>query len=271
MIDDEASETSATSSSSPETKQHVSQPFASTKIRRLITILKRETPDHKVIVFSEFTSMLDLIQPFLTRHHLRFTRYDGSMPNNEREASLARLRNDANCRVLLCSLKCGALGLNLTAASRVVLMEPFWNPFVEEQAIDRVHRLNQTRDVTVYRLTIRDSVEERILLLQEKKRELAKVAIEGGSREGVGKLSMKDILSLFRRDAEYQAGHEEDARTNALASSRAGLLEPKGSGKGMMARSPAPAPAPASTAREKPKYKSPTSRSQFDESFGRRW
>jgi len=263
--DDEEASDNSTASSSSEAKHNSSHPFASTKIRRLLTILKRETPGHKVIVFSEFTSMLNLIEPFLNRHSLRFTRYDGSMRNDEREASLARLRNDANCRVLLCSLKCGALGLNLTAASRVVLMEPFWNPFVEEQAIDRVHRLNQTQDVTVYRLTIRDSVEERIIELQEKKRELAKVAIEGGSREGVGKLSMKDILSLFKRDAEYQGGHE-DARTLALANGRAGLLEPKvASVKG-----PVVAPA-AMVAREKTKAKSPTPRSQFDESFGRRW
>lgn len=262
LIDEEASETST---SGTDEKHDASHPFASTKIRRLLTILKRETPGHKVIVFSEFTSMLDLIQPFLTRHSLRFTRYDGSMRNDEREASLARLRNDNNCRVLLCSLKCGALGLNLTAASRVVLMEPFWNPFVEEQAIDRVHRLNQTQDVTVYRLTIRDSVEERIIELQEKKRELAKVAIEGGSREGVGKLSMKDILSLFKRDAEYQGGHE-DARTLALANGRAGLLEPKV----LVGRAPVVAN-PAAGVREKPKFKSPTAASQFDESFGRRW
>jgi len=262
--DDEASQNSASSSDS-DSKHDATHPFASTKIRRLLTILKRETPSHKVIVFSEFTSMLNLIEPFLNRHSLRFTRYDGSMRNDEREASLARLRNDTNCRVLLCSLKCGALGLNLTAASRVVLMEPFWNPFVEEQAIDRVHRLNQTQDVTVYRLTIRDSVEERIIELQEKKRELAKVAIEGGSREGVGKLSMKDILSLFKRDAEYQGGHE-DARTLALASGRAGLLEPKASN----GRAPV-APGAGGPLREKTKFKSPTARSQFDESFGRRW
>jgi len=263
--DEQASEDTSTSTSDSETKHDASHPFASTKIRRLLTILKRETPSHKVIVFSEFTSMLNLIEPFLNRHSIRFTRYDGSMRNDEREASLARLRNNSNCRVLLCSLKCGALGLNLTAASRVILMEPFWNPFVEEQAIDRVHRLNQTQDVTVYRLTIRDSVEERIIELQEKKRELAKVAIEGGSREGVGKLSMKDILSLFKRDAEYQGGHE-DARTLALANGRAGLLEPKGvSGSGRGAVVPA-------VAREKTKVKSPpTERSQFDENFGRRW
>ncbi|KAF2800131.1 hypothetical protein K505DRAFT_293209 [Melanomma pulvis-pyrius CBS 109.77] len=180
----------------------------STKIRQLLQILEKETPEHKVIVFSQFTSMLDLIEPFLRREQYNFTRYDGSMRNDLREASLHKLRNDKRTRVLLCSLKCGSLGLNLTAASRVVIMEPFWNPFVEEQAIDRVHRLNQTVNVTVYRLSIHNSVEERILELQEAKRKLAQAAIEGG--KAIGKLSMKDILNLFKRDAEFDQEHVDD-------------------------------------------------------------
>jgi len=178
----------------------------STKIIYLLDILEKETPSHKVIVFSQFTTMLDLIEPFLKKSGYKFTRYDGSMRNDFREASLERLRNDKRTRVLLCSLKCGSLGLNLTAASRVVILEPFWNPFVEEQAIDRVHRINQTRDVVVYRLTIHGTVEERILDLQEAKRKLAKAAIEGGKAKM--NLDMKDILALFRRDAEHEEPHD---------------------------------------------------------------
>ncbi|TAQ89367.1 hypothetical protein B7494_g2326 [Chlorociboria aeruginascens] len=174
----------------------------STKISHLIRILGKEAAQHKFIVFSQFTSMLDLVEPFLRQKGFKFTRYDGSMKNDLREASLSKLRNDKNCRVLLCSLKCGSLGLNLTAATRVVILEPFWNPFVEEQAIDRVHRLTQKIDVIVYKITIKDSVEERILDLQEKKRELANQTIEGG-KGGAGKLGMKEILQLFRRDAEH--------------------------------------------------------------------
>ncbi|KAF2468517.1 uncharacterized protein BDR25DRAFT_344243 [Lindgomyces ingoldianus] len=186
----------------------------STKIRQLLQILEKETPDHKVIVFSQFTSMLDLIEPFLHREGYSFTRYDGSMRNDLREASLHKLRNDKRTRVLLCSLKCGSLGLNLTAASRVVIMEPFWNPFVEEQAIDRVHRLNQTVDVTVYRLSIHNSVEERILELQEAKRKLAEAAIEGG--KAIGKLGMEDILKLFNRNAEYDHQNVDDGSERAI-------------------------------------------------------
>lgn len=100
----------------------------STKIRHLMRILNREAPDFKFIVFSVFTSMLDKIEPFLKRANIGFARYDGGMANNHREASLEKLRNNSGTRVLLCSLRAGALGLNLTAASRVVILEPFWNP-----------------------------------------------------------------------------------------------------------------------------------------------
>jgi SNF2 family DNA or RNA helicase len=91
-------------------------------------ILNREAPDFKFIVFSVFTSMLDKIEPFLNSANIGFARYDGGMANNHREASLEKLRNHSGTRVLLCSLRAGALGLNLTAASRVVILEPFWNP-----------------------------------------------------------------------------------------------------------------------------------------------
>jgi SNF2 family DNA or RNA helicase len=100
----------------------------STKIRALIRILRKEAPEYKFIVFSVFTQMLDKIEPFLKRAKLGYARYDGSMRNDLREASLEQLRNRSSTRVLLCSLRAGALGLNLTAASRVVILEPFWNP-----------------------------------------------------------------------------------------------------------------------------------------------
>jgi superfamily II DNA or RNA helicase len=93
------------------------------------------------------------------------------------------------------------LGLNLTAASRVVILEPFWNPFVEEQAIDRVHRLNQTEDVVVYKMTIKDTVEAGILELQERKRKLANETIEG--KAAAAKLTLQDMLNLFKHDAEH--------------------------------------------------------------------
>jgi superfamily II DNA or RNA helicase len=174
------------------------QVLASSKIRELIKILQKEVKEHKFIVFSQFTSMLNLVEPFFRKERFRFVRYDGSMKNDEREESLRKLRSDPETRILLCSLKCGSLGLNLTAATRVVILEPFWNPFVEEQAIDRVHRLTQTVDVIIYKLTVSQTVEERILELQEKKRELAEQAIEGGMRKEALKLGLNEIINLFK-------------------------------------------------------------------------
>ncbi|KIN01309.1 hypothetical protein OIDMADRAFT_103925 [Oidiodendron maius Zn] len=250
--------------SSSDEEAQLTRIVSSTKIRHLLRILEKEAAQHKFIVFSQFTSMLDLIEPFLREKGFKYTRYDGKMRNDLREASLNKLRNDANCRVLLCSLKCGSLGLNLTAATRVVILEPFWNPFVEEQAIDRVHRLTQKVDVIVYKITIKDSVEERILDLQEKKRELANQTIEGG-KGGAGKLGMKEILQLFRRDAEHAAPLPSAAQYNLTQKPR--ILkdissisgEPSREGSASLERKGTP-PATARSASTKE-----------DVVFGRRW
>ncbi|KAI0187560.1 SNF2 super family protein [Xylaria flabelliformis] len=191
-------------------RQQIPHVLASAKIRQLISILHKEVQEHKFIVFSQFTSMLDLVEPFLRKEGLKYVRYDGGMKNDAREASLHSLRNDKNTRVLLCSLRCGALGLNLTAASRVVILEPFWNPFVEEQAIDRVHRLTQTVDVIVYKLTVENTVEERILELQEKKRLLAVAAIESGAKKESLKLGLQEMLELFKHMGRGGGGGDDD-------------------------------------------------------------
>lgn len=179
-------------------KAAVEDKSSSSKINELLEILSKE-PTRKTIVFSQFTSMLNLIEPTLKSKRIKYTRYDGSMSSAKREASLETLRNDPACTVLLCSLKCGALGLNLTCASRVVLVDPWWNPMISEQAIDRVHRLGQTRDVDVYELIILESVEERIMLLQDKKRELAKSVVEkGGKFVASNKLTKDELFHIFR-------------------------------------------------------------------------
>ena len=199
--DDDDDDAYSSSDSDP-SEPHVMQ---SAKIRALLSLLQTDSHTHKYIVFSFFTSMLDLIEPFMNTARIRYVRYDGKMRNDAREASLHALKTDPSVRVLLCSLRAGSLGLNLTAASRVVILEPFWNPFVEEQAIDRVHRLNQTQDVKVFKLSVRNTVEGRIMELQEKKRELAKETIEGqgaAGKKGALKLTMQDMQRLFRHDAK---------------------------------------------------------------------
>ncbi|CAJ2505158.1 Uu.00g125520.m01.CDS01 [Anthostomella pinea] len=228
-----------TSFHAQKTKGNGAHVLASAKIRQLITLLHEEVNEHKFIVFSQFTSMLDLVEPFFRKEGIKYTRYDGSMKNDAREASLNRLRNDKHTRVLLCSLRCGALGLNLTAASRVVILEPFWNPFVEEQAIDRVHRLTQTVDVVVYKLTIEGSVEERILELQEKKRLLAQTAIETGARKEGLKLGLNEMLDLFKPVGRGRGGDPDDADNSLVGGSDVSRISTasssRGNGKGSSA------------------------------------
>lgn len=119
------------------------------------------------------------------------------MKPQERESALERIRSDASVTVILISFKAGSTGLNLTSCSRVILMDLWWNPQIEEQAFDRAHRLGQTRDVTIYKLSIKDTVEERILKLQEKKRALAKAALEGSKLVKGNRLDFKEIWFLF--------------------------------------------------------------------------
>lgn len=128
VLDDSGDESEDGEDIYQDTEEGENGELPSTKIRHLMKILQRESPDYKFIVFSVFTSMLDKIEPFLKRANVGFARYDGGMRNDHREASLNKLRNNSGTRVLLCSLRAGALGLNLTAASRVVILEPFWNP-----------------------------------------------------------------------------------------------------------------------------------------------
>ncbi|EPY51093.1 ATP-dependent DNA helicase Rhp16b [Schizosaccharomyces cryophilus OY26] len=186
--------------------------YLSSKVKKILCILKGEgqhekegksIPTGKTIIFSQFTTFLDILEPHLVAAKTKFVRYDGKMANPAREESLRILRDDNDVRVLLCSLKCGALGLNLTCASRVILSDVWWNPAIEDQAIDRVHRIGQTKDVFVYKLVVANSIEERIVALQEEKRLIAKGAL-GDSKLKVksGKLTISDLLYLFHKQAE---------------------------------------------------------------------
>jgi len=153
----------------------------------------------KTIVFSQFTTMLDLIEPILREHNIIHGRYDGKMRKDQRDAMLNDFRT-SSMSVLLVSLKSGSVGLNLTTASRVILLDMWWNPAIEEQAIDRVHRIGQTKRVVVHKLTIQNSVDEQIAKLQAKKREAASGAMGDGviRRKGhTNKLSLEEVLFLF--------------------------------------------------------------------------
>lgn len=122
----------------------------------------------KTIVFSHFTTMLDLLEALLTRDGLSTARFDGTTKNS-RENSIDTFKNDPHCKVLLASFKAGGVGLNLTCARNVILVDPWWNSSVENQAIDRVHRIGQTGTVTAIRLLVRNTIEEEVIRVQNKK------------------------------------------------------------------------------------------------------
>lgn len=132
--------------------------------------LRKENPKTKSVVFSQFTSFMDLIEPALSKANMQFLRLDGSINQKARAAVLDEFRDANKFTVLLLSLKAGGVGLNLTSAKRVYMMDPWWSFAVEAQAIDRVHRMGQEDEVRVYRFIVKDSVEERMLRVQDRKK-----------------------------------------------------------------------------------------------------
>ena len=166
----------------------------SSKIERLLEALDEAAQDgHKALVFSQWTSLLDLVEPHLQNAGIAFTRLDGS--TRDRGAVVAKFQDENGPPVMLVSLKAGGTGLNLTAADHVFLLDPWWNPAVEDQAADRAHRIGQERPVMVYRMVAKDTVEERIFALQEKKRALADVAL--GNADHAGGITREELLALL--------------------------------------------------------------------------
>jgi SNF2 family DNA or RNA helicase len=170
----------------------------STKIEFLIENLEQLLDEgHKVLVFSQFTTYLDIIQNKIRERNWNFARIDGSQTLKKRAHEVERFQN-GDAQVFLISLKAGGVGLNLTAASYIFLMDPWWNPAVENQAIDRAYRIGQENKLTVYRPIIKDSVEEKVLVLQNAKRELFKdLMAEDEDSFFNGKLSMTDFQALL--------------------------------------------------------------------------
>jgi len=166
----------------------------SSKLEALLDALSTAVAeDHKALVFSQWTSLLDLIEPALARAELPFVRLDGS--TRDRADVVSRFQDPAGPPVMLVSLKAGGSGLNLTAADHVFLCDPWWNPAVEAQAADRTHRIGQTRPVFVYRLVAAGTVEERILALQDSKRALMDAALGDGT--AAAGLTKEDLLALL--------------------------------------------------------------------------
>ncbi|UKZ61097.1 uncharacterized protein TrAtP1_002369 [Trichoderma atroviride] len=168
------------------------------KINALVADIKSLPSDTKCIVFSTWRLTLDIIEAGLDQASLRSIRFDGRVPQKERQSVVDKFKNDPSIRVMLLTLSCGAVGLTLTVASRAYLMEPHWNPTLEEQALARIHRIGQTQSVTTVRFYVRDSFEEQVMELQESKKSLAGVLLSphdgGHTDDSLGTLQRLRVL-----------------------------------------------------------------------------
>jgi superfamily II DNA or RNA helicase len=166
----------------------------SIKLDELAREITENISNHKALVFSQFLGMLALIRAKLDELGVKYEYFDGSTSAPDREKAIQSFQNDDTVRVFLISLKAGGVGLNLTAADYVYIVDPWWNPAVEQQAIDRTHRIGQTKNIFAYRMICKDTIEDKILQLQDKKRALAKELITDDS---------SFVKSLTREDVEY--------------------------------------------------------------------
>ena len=167
----------------------------SAKLEALLAQLREVLEEgHKALVFSQFTSLLKIVGRRLNEDGVVYEYLDGT--TRDRQARVERFQADPSCRLFLISLKAGGVGLNLTAAEYVFVLDPWWNPAVEAQAVDRTHRIGQQHPVFAYRLITRDTVEEKILELQHSKRELA-ADIIGASNSVIRNLKPEDLELLL--------------------------------------------------------------------------
>jgi non-specific serine/threonine protein kinase len=166
----------------------------SIKLDELAREIVENIGDHKALVFSQFLGMLALIRAKLEALGVKYEYFDGSTSAPDREKAIQSFQKDDEVRVFLISLKAGGVGLNLTAADYVYIVDPWWNPAVEQQAIDRTHRIGQTKNIFAYRMICKDTIEDKIIQLQEKKRVLAKELIADDTGF---------VKSLTREDVEY--------------------------------------------------------------------
>jgi SNF2 family DNA or RNA helicase len=175
------------------------------KILELLDEITATDPTEKILVFSQFTSFLDLVEVPLRQRQYKYQRYDGGMKMDERAEAVTRFMDDPTERVLLISLKAGNAGLNLSNASQVILLDPFWNPFIEDQAVDRAHRMPQKRVVHVHRVLVNDTIEDRIIELQNQKRDVIETALDETAGRNLSRLGIDDLKYLFGLGGQSRA------------------------------------------------------------------
>ncbi|KAI3495285.1 hypothetical protein L1887_37558 [Cichorium endivia] len=207
-IDDQPSSSGSLESESS-SKIEPTKALGSSKIKAALQVLQSiSKPEgtsgnslvrEKAIVFSQWTRMLDLVEVCLKDSSIGYRRLDGTMSVVARDKAVKDFNTLPEVSVMIMSLKAASLGLNMVAACHVILLDLWWNPTTEDQAIDRAHRIGQTRPVTVLRFTVKDTVEDRILALQQKKREMVASAFgdddNGGSQT---RLTVEDMTYLFQ-------------------------------------------------------------------------
>ncbi|MCC5829756.1 MAG: DEAD/DEAH box helicase [Phycisphaeraceae bacterium] len=173
--------------------------FSQTPSAKLETLIEQvqeiREEGYKALIFSQFTSFLAYVRQAMDERGMVYEYLDGQ--TRDRKTCVDRFQTDPDCGLFLISLKAGGLGLNLTAAEYVFILDPWWNPAVEQQAIDRAHRIGQTRNVTAYRLICEDTVEQRIAELQMRKQQVADAIIEG-QESLLGQLTRDDLEQLLR-------------------------------------------------------------------------
>jgi SNF2 family DNA or RNA helicase len=170
----------------------------SAKVTKCVELLETFVNDgQKTIIFSQFVSLLDLLQVPIDEKRWNCLRYDGAMSADARDAAIQKFSDTQTHNIMLISLKAGNAGLNLVAASRVIILDPFWNPYIEMQAVDRAYRIGQQREVQVHRILIEGTVEDRIIELQEQKRKLVDSALDEGANKSLGRLDVRQLAFLF--------------------------------------------------------------------------
>ncbi len=166
----------------------------SIKIETLMAIIEEELVDHKALIFSQFVTMLSLVRKELDKRNISYAYIDGS--TRKRKEAVKKFKNDPDCKLFLISIKAGNTGLNLTEADYVYILDPWWNPAVETQAIDRTHRIGQDKKVFAYKMICRDTIEEKIVSLQNKKKILVSELIQTDTNV-FKSLKKEELLGLF--------------------------------------------------------------------------
>lgn len=256
------------------------------KLSVLDGLLKRlKEGGHRVLIYSQMTKMIDLLEEYMWHRHHKYMRLDGSSKISERRDMVADFQARTDIFVFLLSTRAGGLGINLTAADTVIFYDSDWNPTVDQQAMDRAHRLGQTKQVTVYRLICKGSIEERILQRAREKSEIQKLVISGGNFKP-DTLKPKEVVSLLLDDDELvqkyhlkvEGGKTDEAkedrkRKHPAASSSSSSISSAAPATATptTTASTAPTPLPFKTIPAVPEPKRLKSEQSADSAFDEQW